>query len=149
MEVREGRCRRCKVVFYLCRPCGRGQTYCGASCRALSRTDDKRAARARHQRTDHGRQDHRDRNRAYRERKRRLGVRVMDQGPPKLAPVASFCSAVETAPTSGTASSRPGEKTHGLSARTATVVAGMARCAVCGHASRFIRRNRSRGDSEL
>lgn len=62
----------CGARFFLCRACDRGQGYCSAFCRAQARTQQRRAARQRHQRSPAGRLDHRDRQRAYR---RRLAVR--------------------------------------------------------------------------
>jgi hypothetical protein len=64
-------------VFYLCRPCDRGQRYCSERCREKSRRQQRRAANRRHQRSDEGRLDHRDRQREYR---LRLVERVTDQG---------------------------------------------------------------------
>ncbi len=68
--LRERVCSGCQFVFYLCKRCDRGQRYCSAVCRALARTQQFRAANARHQRSAEGRQDHRERQRSYRERKR-------------------------------------------------------------------------------
>lgn len=77
--LRQRQCRSepCGAVFYLCRPCDRGQRYCSARCRERSRRQQRRAANRRHQRSDEGRLDHRDRQREYR---LRLVRRVTDQG---------------------------------------------------------------------
>ena len=66
------RCRGagCGTVFSLCGSCYRGQAYCGASCRATAQRRQRRQANARHQRSPEGRLDHRDRQRAYRARRR-------------------------------------------------------------------------------
>lgn len=77
--LRQRQCRAewCRVVFYLCRSCDRGQGYCSERCREKSRRQQRRAANRRHQRSDEGRLDHRDRQREYRVR---LVRRVTDQG---------------------------------------------------------------------
>lgn len=67
-------CRTCGVMFFLCRPCYRGQRYCSEACRGPARRAQKSAARLRHQRSPAGRADHRDHQRAYRARR----ARVMD-----------------------------------------------------------------------
>jgi hypothetical protein len=77
--LRQRQCRgeSCGAVFYLCRPCDRGQQYCSGRCREKSRREQRRAANRRHQRSDEGRLDHRDRQREYR---LRLVRRVTDHG---------------------------------------------------------------------
>jgi hypothetical protein len=70
--------RECGALFYICRPCYRGQRYCTDPCRRSARQEQKRAANRRHQQCLEGRLDHRDRQRAYRIRKRLC--RVTDQG---------------------------------------------------------------------
>ena len=71
------------AVFRICRHCDRGHRYCGERCRRKTR---------RHQQSPEGRLDHRDRQRDYRERRRR---RVTDH--PSAAPFNSD-SIVETEP---------------------------------------------------
>ena len=56
--------------FTICAACDRGHAYCSAPCRQAGRLRSLRAARARHQRSLEGRLDHRDRQRAYRQRRR-------------------------------------------------------------------------------
>lgn len=77
LRQRQCRAEPCGTVFYLCRPCDRGQRYCSERCRGKSRREQRRAANRRHQRSDEGRLDHRDRQREYRLRRVR---RVTDQG---------------------------------------------------------------------
>ena len=77
------RAQHCGARFFLCRACDRGQCYCCLACRAQARTQQRRAARQRHQRSPAGRLDHRDRQRAYR---RRLAARQPPQTPPADAP---------------------------------------------------------------
>ena len=69
-------CLRCRAQTYVCRRCDRGQVYCGRDCALEARRQRQREARARYQATDRGRILHAERNRRYRERKRR----VTDQG---------------------------------------------------------------------
>jgi hypothetical protein len=77
LRQRQCRAESCGAVFYLCRPCDRGQRYCSERCREKSRRQQRRAANRRHQRSDEGRLDHRDRQREYR---LRLVGRVTDHG---------------------------------------------------------------------
>jgi hypothetical protein len=65
-------------VFYVCRPCDRGQRYCSERCRDEARREQRRVANCRHQRSVEGRLDHRDRQREY--RRRVAARRVTDQG---------------------------------------------------------------------
>lgn len=60
---------QCRVLFFICTHCDRGQRYCSTACRRSSRLDQQRAAGRRHQRSLEGRLDHRDRQRAYRLRR--------------------------------------------------------------------------------
>lgn len=62
------RAPHCRVLFFICPSCDRGQRYCSRNCRDLNRRDQLRAARRRHQASQEGRLDHRDRQRAYRRR---------------------------------------------------------------------------------
>ncbi len=72
VELRQLFCRGsgCGVMFYICRSCYRGQVYCGDECRRRMRRQQRRRANRRHQQSREGRLDHRDRQRAYRERRR-------------------------------------------------------------------------------
>ena len=60
----------CGVVFWICRHCDRGHQYCGERCRQKARRRQHRDANRRNQQSREGRLDHRDRQRAYRERRR-------------------------------------------------------------------------------
>ena len=66
--LRARECRGCGERVFVCRPCDRGQRYCGEGCRGPARRAQRSAARLRHQRSPEGREDHRDHQRAYRER---------------------------------------------------------------------------------
>ena len=61
--------RECRVLFFICSHCDRGQRYCSLACRHSSLLLQRRAARRRHQQSPEGRLDHRDRQRIYRRRK--------------------------------------------------------------------------------
>jgi hypothetical protein len=67
----------CGTVFYICRSCDRGQRYCSDRCRQKNRRSQRRQANRKHQQSPEGRLDHRDRQRLWRERRRRC---VTDQG---------------------------------------------------------------------
>jgi hypothetical protein len=91
-ELRLERCALCQVVFWICRPCYRGQGFCGPLCKLTARTTSKRRARARHRESIEGQLDHRDRERDRRRRVRDQEVeRVADHTPRFLAAVARVC----------------------------------------------------------
>ena len=64
----------CGRVFWICRHCYRGHKYCSLRCRQKTRGQQTWAANRKHQKSPEGRDDHRDRNRAYRARRRRQRV---------------------------------------------------------------------------
>ena len=109
--LRQRICRQCGRLFAICAACDRGHTYCTPSCRTLGRRRSVRAARDRHQRSPEGRLDHRDRQRAYRVRRR-----VTDQTSPAPRPSARL-SVPDGAP---------------------VPVPAPARCVVCGRSSRWL-----------
>lgn len=57
---RVGRCKWCGQVFYVCRPCFRGQVYCCEDCAQEGYRAVQDEARSRHQSSEEGREDHRD-----------------------------------------------------------------------------------------
>ena len=59
----------CRILFFICTHCDRGQRYCSPACRRSTRLEQQRDARRRHQHSLEGRLDHRDRQRAYRLRR--------------------------------------------------------------------------------
>lgn len=67
----------CGVMFFICRPCYRGQVYCSADCRRRSRRQQRQKANRRYQQDPEVRRDHRDRMREYRKQLRE--IRVTDQ----------------------------------------------------------------------
>lgn len=116
----ERRCHApcCRVLFFICRSCYRGQRYCSGPCRRTARREQRRAANRRHQQSDEGRLDHRDRQRAYRQR--RL-ARVTDQG--SAPPIDSGSIAPQSDPI--------GRNARRLARRRVC-------CIVCGRRGRFI-----------
>ena len=98
-ELRLERCARCQALFWICRPCYRGQGFCALSCAAAARTISKRRARSRHRQSLEGRLDHRDRERDRRRRAREQEVdRVADHTPRFLAAVTRVCSPPDPVP---------------------------------------------------
>lgn len=115
----------CRAVFWICRSCFRGQSYCSLHCRIKARRQQLRAANRRYQQSSEGRLDHRDRQRAYR---RRLLDRVTDHGRSRLQ-----SSARISAPMLG----------HLQIATTVDLAASRIRhvflvCSICGRAGFYI-----------
>jgi hypothetical protein len=134
VEVELLRCSRCEAVFTICLPCFRGQSYCSSSCREVGTRLCRRAANARHQRSDDGRLDHRDRMRAL-----RLRRSVTDSGSPKLAsPVDCGSPAQVIAHRSPHVSSFKAVVVDDLGSRE------VLRCRVCGVRGTHVVRRRSR-----
>ncbi|MBI1951585.1 MAG: hypothetical protein HYS34_09520 [Acidobacteria bacterium] len=106
------------MLFYICRSCYRGQRYCSDPCRRTTRREQRRIANRRHQQSDDGRLDHRDRQRAYRQRRR---ARVTDQG---------------SAPASYSGSIAPQPDPTGRNARR--LARRRVCCIVCGRRGRLI-----------
>lgn len=73
-EARHVVCAECGITAAVCPRCDRGQRYCGARCRSLSRLRIARLARAKHRRSEEGRLDHRDAERRRREQRRAAHV---------------------------------------------------------------------------
>lgn len=123
----------CGGLFWICRSCDRGQRYCSPSCRHQARRRQLREANRRHQRSPEGRLDHRDRQRAYRAR-RRAGV--TDQGRRTLFSFARISSR-EVAVLLG--KDRFQEEKHAKQAFLWDwFLHFQPVCAVCGHAGRWV-----------
>lgn len=77
----------CRVLFFICSYCDRGQVYCSQTCRQPARAQQRRAANRRHRQTLNGRLAHSRRQHAYRLRRARAHHRqrenkVMDHSSP-------------------------------------------------------------------
>ena len=73
--LRGGICLLCRVQFYICKSCYRGQKYCSRECSRIARFFKCKIYRKRHRQSLEGRLDHRDA-----ERNRRLRQKnVVDQ----------------------------------------------------------------------
>ncbi len=76
----------CRKLFWICRPCYRGQRYCSEACRVETRLKQRTEYNRRHQQSEEGRLDHCDRQKAYRQRQHELREQekqeksVTDQG---------------------------------------------------------------------
>lgn len=62
-------------MFFICRPCYRGQAYCSDPCRRQTRLEQQREANRRYQADPEVRQDHCNRQREYRNRFRESRVK--------------------------------------------------------------------------
>jgi len=113
------------VLFWVCRPCFRGQAYCRDRCRRRQRARQRRRANRRHQDSPEGRLDHCDRQRAY--RRRRAGV--TDQGSEPSLP-----SGILSAPAP---LARWGTWTEEGRHAPATI-SGQPRCVVCGRLGSWV-----------
>ena len=65
----------CRVLFFICSYCYRGQVYCSQACRQPARRNQCRQANRRHQQTLRGRVAHSRRQHAYRLRRARARYR--------------------------------------------------------------------------
>ena len=112
----------CAAVFYLCRHCDRGQSYCSFRCREKALRLQRRQANRRHQQSPEGRQDHRDRQRDYRQRQRE---RVTDKSSLPDSPRVSLSLRRHPEP-------RAALVPEGGSSPPAKLPAGWVVCQICG-----------------
>lgn len=119
-------------MFFICRPCYRGQVYCGDECRRKSRQQQRQKANRRYQQDPEVRQDHRDRQREYRERFRES--RVTDQSSMIECGWGSMSEPLaETKP-----ESPPAEEPHDAPKPTWSERFGRIICIICGRVGKFI-----------
>ena len=124
--LRQRWCRGCRDLFFVCRPCDRGQRYCSEECRVPVRRAQMSVARLRHQQSPEGRADHRDHQRAFRARRR-----VMDH--PSARPVeVEILAVADVAVSSAAAEEGMGDEVLYLW-RPAE-----PRCRFCGRASVYL-----------
>jgi len=122
----------CGVMFFICRPCYRGQTYCGDECRRRSRRQQLRQANQRYQQDPQVRQDQCDRMREYRRRVRQASV--IDQ-----SSIIAFGSGNIGEPLEKAATESPTvEEPHDLPKRSWRERFGRVVCIICGRMGRFV-----------
>ena len=73
-------CARCMCQVIICRRCDRGNVYCGKDCAKPARSQSKKRAAKRYQRSRRGRHTPPERQRRFRARKRRMIKKVTHQG---------------------------------------------------------------------
>jgi hypothetical protein len=113
---------KCGGVFFLCRRCDRGQRYCSEACRNCCRQEQRRRANRKHQQSPEGRLDHLDRQRAYRERLRR----VTDQSSESLKTTVILAGRQEPEGVLSIGGSKP------------VAFPWPPRCRICGRQSRWV-----------
>lgn len=122
----------CGEMFYVCRPCYRGQAYCSDECRRETRRQQRQKANRRYQQDPEVRQDHRDRQREHRKRLRES--RVTDQSSTIECGWGSISE-----PLAETKSESPSaEGLHDPSKPTWSERLGRIICIICGRVGKFI-----------
>jgi hypothetical protein len=122
----------CRVMFFICRPCYRGQAYCSLECRRKTRQQQRRKANRRYEQDPEVRQDHRDRQREY--RRRRRASRVTDQSSTIECGWGSICEPlVQTEP-----DPPPAEEPDDLPKSTWRERLGRIVCALCGRIGKLV-----------
>ena len=74
LRLRTCRALGCRVMFFVCVRCDRGQRYCCDDCRKAARRRQTRAANKRYQRSEAGKLAHRARQKTYRAHRSRRSV---------------------------------------------------------------------------
>ena len=122
----------CGVMFFICRPCYRGQAYCSAECRSQSRRQQRQKANRRYQQDPEVRRDHRDRMREYRKQLRE--IRVTDQSSIIDCGSGSICGPlVKVVP-----ETPPAEKLHDQPKTIWRKRFSRIICIICGRVGRFV-----------
>ncbi len=125
--LRQRVCRwfECRTIFWICRRCDRGHSYCSDQCRSKARREQRRAANLRHRRTPEGKLDQKDRQKAYRQRA--ASISVMDQGSNNEVSAVTIISPAISPPVAACIGSK--QVIH---------APGVPYCIVCGRTSRFV-----------
>ena len=126
----------CRILFFICSHCDRGQRYCSLVCRQGARVKQQRVARRRHQDSPEGRLDHRDRERAYRLRKAAIARELMKKSVTEHGSHAGMTSA-----TMGPACNQDPEPDRSCWLRRIWLTAsdlGSVVCHFCGRVGRFL-----------
>jgi hypothetical protein len=141
VELRRRVCRgpECGIVFYICRPCDRGQHYHDDVCRHRARLAQRRKANREYQASRAAKLDHADRQRAYIERRRLRWKKVTGQGSETTGSSVTIGSALMGA---GIAAKEPEpqaqEALHGkpnLFPAPQEASSGLVFCIVCGRSA--------------
>lgn len=122
----------CGVMFFICRPCYRGQAYCSEECRQQRRQEQRQKANRRYQQDPEVRRDHRDRMREYRKQLREIRVTdqssIIDCGSGSIS--GSLVKAEPEMPAAEELHDQPKAKWH---ERFSRIV-----CIICGRVGRFV-----------
>lgn len=122
----------CGLMFFICRPCYRGQAYCSDECRRVSRQQQRRKANRRYEQDPEVRQDHRDRQREYRKQLR--DSCVTDQSSIIECGSGRICGPlVKTEP-----ESPPAEEAHEHRKPTWRERFGRIVCIICGRVGKWV-----------
>jgi len=122
----------CGVMFFICRPCYRGQAYCSEECRHQSRQQQRQKANRRYQQDPEVRRDHRDRMREYRRQLRE--IRVIDQSSVIDCGSGSICGPlVKSVP-----ETPPAEELHDQPKARRWERFSRIVCVICGRVGRFV-----------
>lgn len=139
IEIRQRVCRGpgCGIIFYICRPCDRGQRYHDGVCRHRARLAQRRKANQEYQASFVAKLDHAARQRAYTERKKLK--KVTGQGSKTAGPSVT----IESAPTrTGVITKKPEkEALHGRPnpfQAHQDAGSGLVFCVVCGRSALWL-----------
>ncbi len=123
----------CRILFFICSYCDRGQVYCSQTCRQLAREQQRRAANRRHRQTLSAHLAHSRRQHAYRLRRTRARYqqgenKVMDHSSPAQLRV------------------RPSRRVNSLYLMSTNFSqprpsSGLVVCQFCGRPGRFLKRD--------
>jgi hypothetical protein len=122
----------CGVMFFICRPCYRGQAYCSEECRQQCRQQQRQKANRRYQQDPEVRQDHRDRMREYRKQLR--AIRVTDQSSIIDCGSGSICGPLVKV----VSETPPAEKLHDQPKAIWRERFSRIICIICGRVGRFV-----------
>ena len=122
----------CGALFFICPPCDRGQRYCSPACRTQARIQQTRRANRRYQLSPEGRADHRDRQAAYRCRRRQPRACVTDPSSPSIVSPSSCSSRLRETDLRTAATALAQRRTP------APILHSQPRCRMCGRSGRFV-----------
>ena len=122
----------CGEMFFICRPCYRGQAYCSDECRRKTRRQQRQKANRRYQQDPEVRRDHRDRQREH--RKRLLESRVTDQS----STIECGWGSISGPLAKSEPESPPAEEPHDLPKPTWRERFGRIICIICGRVGKFV-----------